>query len=159
MNKRIRRALFLLRQRISPQLLTFFLILIIGGITLFIRPIIGVADNGDYFRIMSSNDLYHLPVEEEDKILGYFNKDYGIYEYHNESETLLISTQSFFIKLALGINKIFYSNKIFDIRFLGGLLLFIHSIAGYLLVKVFTSYLKKRKIKISNFFIICCNIL
>ncbi|MBS5985136.1 hypothetical protein [Clostridium sp.] len=147
MNKRIRRALFLLRQRISPQLLTFFLILIIGGITLFIRPIIGVADNGDYFRIMSSNDLYHLPVEEEDKILGYFNKDYGIYEYHNESETLLISTQSFFIKLALGINKIFYSNKIFDIRFLGGLLLFIHSIAGYLLVKVFTSYLKKERLK------------
>ncbi|MFR3912201.1 MAG: hypothetical protein ACLTYB_13815 [Clostridium paraputrificum] len=100
MIKIIRRALFPLRQRISPQLLTFFLILIIGGITLFIRPIIGVADNGDYFRIMSSNNLYHLPIEE-DKILGYFNKDYGIYEYYNESETLLISTQSFFIKFAL----------------------------------------------------------
>ncbi|MFQ9248959.1 MAG: hypothetical protein ACLR3R_16965 [Clostridium paraputrificum] len=79
MNKRIKRALFALGQRISPQLLTFFLILIIGGITLFIRPIIGVADNGDYFRIMSSNDLYHLPIEEDEKILGYFNKDYGIY--------------------------------------------------------------------------------
>lgn len=48
MNKRIKRALFALGQRISPRLLTFFLILIIGGITLFIRPIIGVADNGDY---------------------------------------------------------------------------------------------------------------
>ncbi|MFR2299390.1 MAG: hypothetical protein ACLS6P_03960 [Clostridium paraputrificum] len=50
---------------------------------------------------MSKNDLYHLPIEEKDKILGYFNKDYGIYEYNNESETLLVSTQSFFIQLAL----------------------------------------------------------
>ena len=62
MNKRIKGALFALRQRISPQLLTFFLILIIGGVTLFIRPIIGVADNGDYFRIMSSNNLCHCAV-------------------------------------------------------------------------------------------------
>ena len=147
MNKKIITTSFRLLKKISPQLLTFILILIIGSFTLFIRPVIGVADNGDYFRIMSSNDLYHLPIEEEDKILGYFNKDYGIFEYYNESETLLISTQSFFIKLALGINKIFYSNKIFDIRFLGGLLLFVHSIGGYLLVKVLTSYLKKESLK------------
>ena len=72
MMKIIRRALFALRQRISLVIITFFLILIIGGITLFIRPIIGVADNGDYFRIMSSNDLYYLPIEEDDKILGIF---------------------------------------------------------------------------------------
>lgn len=92
--------------KINYSMLSVILFLLISIITLFIPPIIGMADNGDYYRIISQNDLYHLPKENEDIFFGYFNKSYGIYKYNNELETTLISTQSTFIKLAIFIDKL-----------------------------------------------------
>ena len=104
--------------KINYSMLSVILFLLISIITLFIPPIIGMADNGDYYRIISQNDLYHLPKENEDIFFGYFNKSYGIYKYNNELETTLISTQSTFIKLAIFIDKLITKDDVFDIRFL-----------------------------------------
>lgn len=128
---------------IKPEVLTVILIGIIGCLTLFVKPIIGMADNGDFYRIISQNDLYSLELDERDKLLGYFNKDYGIYKYSHEAPKVIISTQSIFIQVAKALDEIFIKNFIFDIRFLAGILLILHSFAGYLLVKVFVSYIKE----------------
>ncbi|GAB6169758.1 membrane protein [Clostridium carnis] len=131
-------------EKIKYPLYGTIILLLIGISTLFIKPIIGVADNGDYFRIISQNDLYHLPKDNDDIFLGYFNKEYGIYKYNNENEKTLISTQSFFIKVAVNIDKVITNDDIFDIRILAAIYLIIYCIGIYLLIRVFTDDIKTK---------------
>ena len=145
--EQIRKIFSSIKNRITPELATFVFIIVIGMYILLVKPIIGVADNGDFYRIISQNNLYHLSQNDEDIMFGYFNREYGIYKYANETTSTLFSTQSIFIKLAIYISKIFNNNNIFDIRFLSMILLLLHGIAAYLLVKVFTRDIKSQKFK------------
>ncbi|WP_411168562.1 hypothetical protein ACH36K_15810 [Clostridium sp. MB05] len=122
--------------RINYSILAVGLFLLISLVTLFLSPVIGMADNGDYYRIISQNDLYHLSKDNEDIFFGYFNKNYGIYKYNNEAEITLISTQSQFIKLALFIDKLVTKDYIFDIRILALIYVIIQATAIYLMTKV-----------------------
>lgn len=133
--------------KIRPEVMALILIMIIGIVILFIKPIIGVADNGDFYRIISQNGLYHLPDNDVDIMFGYFNREYGIYKFANETTATIFSTQSIFIKLAVGLSNLFNNNYIFDIRFQAIIFLILHAIAGYLLVKVFTKDIKMKKSK------------
>ena len=45
--------------KVNFPILAVIFVFFIGSITLFIKPIIGVADNGDFFRIISQNDLHY----------------------------------------------------------------------------------------------------
>ncbi|MHC1749260.1 MAG: hypothetical protein AB9856_13305 [Cellulosilyticaceae bacterium] len=78
-----------------------------------------MADNGDYYRIISGNGLYSLQKNYSDQYFGYFNKEYGIYEYFNENEDIIITSQSLFIKVASILDKAITKDNIFDLRFLG----------------------------------------
>lgn len=94
------------------------LVAIICGLILFVPPISGYADNGDFYRAMLSNGIYRLPSDGS-QYVGYVVKKFGILQYFNENNVAVFSSQSIFIKVALILNKIFYSSKYFDIRFLG----------------------------------------
>ena len=159
--KEFRKFYECIKRNITPEIIVFIAIMTIGTCVLFIKPIIGVADNGDFYRIISPNGLYHLSKNDEDIMFGYFNSKYGIYKYANETTSILFSTQSIFIKLAIYISKIFNSNNIVDIRFLSIILLILHAIAAYLLVKVFTKDIKSEKFKyliVGIYFFIFCDI-
>lgn len=132
--------------KIKPEIVTFIAIWVIGGIILFLRPIIGIADNGQYYKIMNKNDLYYLLPEEEK--VGFFNKEYGVYKYAREDKESYFSTENLVIKVAMNIKKIFSNDNRFDIRYLAFILLGGYSLAGYLLVKYFTSYINKYKYKL-----------
>ncbi|AIY82745.1 putative membrane protein [Clostridium baratii str. Sullivan] len=138
--------------KVNFPVLAVILVILIGSITLFIKPIIGVADNGDFFRIMSQSDLHYLnnnPADENERFLSYFQKDYGINQFYNDSQRLLISTQSILIRVAIFLSELVTRNdKVFDIRFLSAILLIIQAIAAYLLVKVFTSDVKRPTLKL-----------
>ncbi|WP_242835084.1 hypothetical protein [Clostridium sartagoforme] len=134
--------------KINYSMLSVILFLLISIITLFIPPIIGMADNGDYYRIISQNDLYHLPKENEDIFFGYFNKSYGIYKYNNELETTLISTQSTFIKLAIFIDKLITKDDVFDIRFLSIIYIIIQAVALYFISRVLLEDINNKNIKL-----------
>lgn len=55
----------------------------------------------------------------------------------------MVSTQSLLIKPAMFLDRLITGNdKVFDLRFLGGLLLVFQLIATYLIIKVFCSYLR-----------------
>lgn len=152
---------YYINKKVTPQSVVVIFILLIGGVILFINPIIGVADNGDFYRIISQNGVYNLNPNDSNMMFGYFAKDYGIYKYANEISAALISTQSIFIKLAVKISQIFNKNYILDIRFLSFIFLSIHTIAGYLLVKVFTKDLKYNKHKyfiVALYIFIFCDI-
>lgn len=84
---------------------------------LLLRPIIGVADNGDFARIMNSTALYYLSAEPTDRYFGFVNRLYGI-------RTMIpfgggyLSTELPLVLLAVFLCKTVLGTAFFDIRFL-----------------------------------------
>lgn len=146
-NLEVKKIVNYIKKKITPEIIALILIFIIGSVVLFLHPIIGIADNGDFYRIISQNGLYHLPKNDVDIMFGYFNRQYGVYRFANETTATLFSTQSIFIKLAVMLSSIFNKNYIFDIRFQSIIFLVLHSISAYLLVKAFTKDIKQQSVK------------
>ena len=83
---------------------------------LFIIPH-GVADNGDFYRVMYNMGLSHFDVSSKDNYFYYFNDKFRITNYFIENKVSFLSTQSLFIWLSVKINMIF-SRNVYDVRFL-----------------------------------------
>lgn len=135
-------------EKIDYSILSVVLFLLISIITLFVSPVVGMADNGDFYRVINSNDLYNLSSNEEENFFGYFNKNYGIFKYNNELEQTLVSTQSIFIKLSVFIDKLMTRDYIFDIRILALIYIIIQAFAIYFITKAITKDIKNNKYKL-----------
>ncbi|WP_206099007.1 hypothetical protein [Paenibacillus nanensis] len=118
---------------------------IITIVALFIPPFIGIADNGDYYRIAYGNGLYFNAPDYTEQYFGYFVKDYGIFQYFNENAGALASSQSLFIKLSIVLNKMVYSPAVFDIRIQGAVYVLLYVAAIYLLVESLTWSIPKKQ--------------
>ncbi|CDH90624.1 membrane protein [Clostridium botulinum B str. Eklund 17B (NRP)] len=125
-----------------------FLVLIIGSLTLFIHPIIGMADNGDFYRVINKSGAYHLNKNSNDIFLGYFIKDYGIYKYNNDYANILISTQSIFVKSAIFLDSFFTKDYVLDIRFMSIMFLIIEAIGVYFFIKALINKVDNSKYKL-----------
>ncbi|NFG40754.1 hypothetical protein FC789_06050 [Clostridium botulinum] len=134
--------------KINYPLLAFFLVLIIGSLTLFIHPIIGMADNGDFYRVINKSGAYHLNKNSNDIFLGYFIKDYGIYKYNNDYANILISTQSIFVKSAIFLDRLFTKDYVLDIRFMSVMFLIIEAIGIYFFIKALINKVDNSKYKL-----------
>ncbi len=134
--------------KINYPLLASFLVLIIGSLTLFIHPIIGMADNGDFYRVINKSGAYHLNKNSNDIFLGYFIKDYGIYKYNNDYANILISTQSIFVKLAIFLDRFFTKDYVLDIRFMSIMFLIIEAIGVYFFIKALINKVDNSKYKL-----------
>ncbi|GFP77815.1 glycan biosynthesis hexose transferase WsfD [Clostridium fungisolvens] len=124
------------------------LISLICTFTLFIKPVIGVADNGDFYRIISQSGLYHLSKNDNDIFFGYFNRYYGIYKYYNENGMMLLSTQAILIRIALFLNKILKDGYIFDIKYLAILYVITMDFAAYFIIKSLIMDIKLKRYKL-----------
>ena len=133
-----------LNKYLSPALLSVILCAIITGILLFIPPINGLADNGDFYRAMLSEGIYRLPLKHIQSI-NFIELKFGIMQYFNENHGAVFSSQSLVIKTALFLNKLFYSNKIFDIRFLALIYYVFYLGAIYLLTNSLVYPYKKKQ--------------
>lgn len=133
---------------LNYNILSVVLFLLISIATLFIPPVIGIADNGEVYKIISENDLYYLSNNEEDIYFGYFNNDYGIFKYNNEIEKTSISTQSILIRIAVNIDKFITKDFVFDIRILAFIYMLISSFGIYFLTKALTKDINNKKYKI-----------
>ncbi|NFT08220.1 hypothetical protein FDF26_14335 [Clostridium botulinum] len=134
--------------KINYPLLASFLVLIIGSLTLFIHPIIGMADNGDFYRVINKSGAYHLNKNSNDIFLGYFIKDYGIYKYNNDYANILISTQSIFVKSAIFLDSFFTKDYVLDIRFMSIMFLIIEAIGFYFFIKALIDKVDNSKYKL-----------
>lgn len=132
------------RLRVTPALAAASGVLLVTVIALFTAPYIGMADNGDFFRIIYSNGLYFNLPDYDSQYFGYFVKQYGIYQYYNENGSMLFSSQSLFIKLALAVNKLVFSKEVFDIRFQAAVYTLLYVAAVYLLIEAVTVKLSRR---------------
>ncbi|NFO74968.1 hypothetical protein FDC61_13770 [Clostridium botulinum] len=116
--------------------------------TLFIHPIIGMADNGDFYRVINKSGAYHLNKNSNDIFLGYFIKDYGIYKYNNDYANILISTQSIFVKSAIFLDRLFTKDYVLDIRFMSVMFLIIEAIGIYFFIKALINKVDNSKYKL-----------
>lgn len=66
------------KKYISPAMMAMILAAVISGFLLFIPPIQGLADNGDFYRAMNSNGVYRLPTHYSQS-LDYVITKFGIY--------------------------------------------------------------------------------
>ncbi|WP_042200227.1 membrane protein [Paenibacillus camerounensis] len=141
----LRQSIRLAGLRTSPAFLAAFGVLLITVIALFTAPYIGMADNGDYFRNIYSNGLYFSQPDYDSQYFGYFVKHFGIYQYFNENGATLDSSQSIFIKLAIGLNKLLFSSTVFDIRFQAAIYTLLYVLAVYLLVEAITCRMTRKQ--------------
>lgn len=126
----------------TPQFLATLVAGLIIGYLMFIPPINGYADNGDFARAIYFNGIY--PISSHYTYLKYLQPHYGIMQYYNEHQAMLFSSQGIFIKLAIFINQLFYSKKIFDIRFIG-MLYYIFYLGGIYFLTTALTYGTKKK--------------
>ncbi|GAB6991096.1 glycan biosynthesis hexose transferase WsfD [Paenibacillus pini] len=133
----IKNRMMFLSRYVSPAMLAASGILVITIIALFVPPYIGMADNGDYYRILYSNGGYFNTPDYLSHYFGYFIKEYGIFQYFNENKDMLFSSQSLFVKFSLWVNKLF-DQKVFDIRVQGAIFTALYTVAMYLLVESIT---------------------
>lgn len=127
---------------ITPQFLATLAASLIVGYLLFVPPINGYADNGDFARVIYVNGIY--PLTNHYTYLKYLHLHYGIMQYYNEHQAMLFSSQGMFIKLAIFLNQVFYSKKIFDIRFIGVVYYFLYLGGIYFLTTALTFKTKKK---------------
>lgn len=126
-------------QKIKCEILAAILVTVICSLTLFVKPIVGMSDNGDFNRIISQSDLYYLqPNNDDGRFLKYFTKDYGIYRYYNENPKVMVSTQLIITKTAVFISKFMNKNYIFDVRILAFLYVMVYICSAYFIVKSLT---------------------
>lgn len=132
-------TLFLKQKIASPAVLAAIAGAVILVCVLLIPPLIGMADNGDFFRIISGQGIYKLDRYEEDQFFNFFSSKYGIYQYYNEWGEVFFSSQNLYIRAGLFLNNIFARDKtIFDIRFMSVFLIIEMILGLYLLVDYIT---------------------
>lgn len=99
----------------------------------FAKPFIGVADNGDFLRVMETIGLnYGVPGESyEDRFFGYAHQYFA---YDHFFRGLYTSTQIILVAAARFIGYIFHPSS-FDIRVLGALFSVLLLAATYIIVR------------------------
>ncbi|WP_138754571.1 hypothetical protein [Paenibacillus sinopodophylli] len=100
---------------------------------LFTGVFIGVADNGDFLRMMGSAGLNYYDALEsyEDRFFGFAHVYFA---YDHFFRGFYPSTQFIIVAIARFIGKLF-NGSAFDIRILGGMYTLLLLTAGYLLIK------------------------
>jgi len=84
---------------------------------LLTRPVIGVADNGDFARIMGATGLSHISQDYNDRYFGYVNREY-------RADGLLFQNNGYFstliplVRFAVLADRILTGGDLFDIRLL-----------------------------------------
>jgi hypothetical protein len=108
---------------------------------LFLRPLIGVADNGDFLRIMHSSGLNYLnpAADYKDQFFGFFHSKFSI---QGTISVGYASSELLLVWAAVVINKIFFSLQVFDIRFLS----IIYSILLIIAMSLFVKLHKKKNL-------------
>lgn len=132
------RALNAFKKHVSPAALAVVLCILITGPYLFFSPIHGYADNGDFWRAIYPNGLYPFKQSRA----GYFSyvaPQYHIMQYFNANKMVVYSSQTIFIRIALFLNRLFFSKTVFDIRFLGGVYFVLFLGAIYMLTLALTT--------------------
>ncbi len=92
--------------------------------TLEIPPIVGLADNGDFYKMMSKFGLEHGAQTREDRYFGYFDTIYvpdpvGAAKYQEVWHGTLISSEIIFMATAVWLHRLLDLGAAFHLQLLG----------------------------------------
>lgn len=107
------------QQHVDPGTFAVLLTILLVFPMLFLAPIHGYADNGDFWRALYANGIYPFATATPGAHTNYVAPSYHLMQHFNDSRVELYTSQTVFIQLALMLNRLFYSREVFDIRFMG----------------------------------------
>lgn len=125
----------------SPALAATCLVTLLLGWFLLLAPhVVGMADNGDFMRVIRREGLYYVPAAPGDsEFFDYFHTRYAQKQYFNEERSGIFTSQTLPIRLSIALNNFFHPDRAFyDIRFYGGLHILVFALAVYLLTAYLT---------------------
>lgn len=80
-------------------------------------PIVGLADNGDFWRMMPWGGLHYLSDQYDQRYFSYINRIYILKPFTQTGD--YVSSEVLFVKIAVFLNQWFTEKGFFDIRTLG----------------------------------------
>ncbi|MEI7025109.1 glycan biosynthesis hexose transferase WsfD [Paenibacillus sp. y28] len=103
-------------------------------IQLFIPPLIGLADNGDFERVMRTSGLDYDPnaLTHRDRFFGYMSRWFALVPFGHGA---YVSTQLPIIWLARGMAVLFGSQALLDVRYVAGIYTALLLAACFLLLR------------------------
>jgi len=132
------KALIPVKFQVSAKAKTELIVICIIAAVLFrvlmVPPVTGVADNGDFDRIMNSVGLSHIPDDYDEKYFGYVNREYKI-TGGRLFDGGYISSEIPVVMLAVAVSGIVTGSEIFDIRFLSAIYSIVFIIGIYLILR------------------------
>src|ERR1700730_2597309 len=114
------------------EIVALLLFVAIIGYQLFVPPLIGLADNGDFQRVFYPAGLREMPGPYYDKYFHYFNSRYLITPDQTRAEYQ--SSSILFARVARRLNILFVDKHIFDIRMLASVYLVTYLFGIYLIL-------------------------
>ncbi|MGN7380898.1 Uncharacterised protein [Chlamydia abortus] len=118
----------------KPEWLVVVFTALILAYLLMVKPLVGMANNGDFERIMNSAGLAYMPVEQADKYFSYFFSKYAFVDDALTAVGGYLSSQALLVKLTAWVQQWFQADW-YDIRVLSGLYSLILMAALYRIVK------------------------
>ncbi len=118
---------------VRPEIVSVFACLFILIYVLMLRPVIGVADNGDFGRIMGSTGLNYMSSAFDDRYFGYVNREYNL-GIPIPFGGGYFSTEIFIVAVAVLLSQSVLPSGIFDIRYLSLVYILVFIAALFLIV-------------------------
>ena len=103
---------------------------------LLVKPIVGVADNGDFWRVMAPAGLHHMSQNFDDTYFQYVNRQYDITDVGLFQNWAYPSLDVLLVRAAVVLNKVFFSAKVFDIRFLAALYMSVYLVVLWSVIRL-----------------------
>ncbi len=118
---------------------------VIIGYQIFVPPVIGVANNGDFSKVIARFSL-GSPFEDEHK----FAHVHLTFDSHYHWNPGFFSSETLLFVIALGVNTLFSKKGDFDIRYMGALHAALLLAAFYLALPLFDTLDRRRRLIFST---------
>ena len=123
---------------LKPSILGVIALSVLLSIVLFFNPVIGMGDDGSTAGVISGSDLYNLDELSPKESMSFFQKDWGIMEYYNDSVNIQKTSQTLFINASKRLDIALTWDGNFDLRFYAGLISIWYLFAMYFLFETVT---------------------
>lgn len=133
-------VIYLLRPSVLGVIALSLLLLMV----LFFNPVIGMGDDGSTAGVIAGSNLYNTGELTPKESLSYFQKNWGIMQYYNDSDNVLMTTQTPFINAAKRLDIATTWDGTFDLRFYAGVIAIFYLFSMYFLFETVT-YGKRSK--------------
>jgi hypothetical protein len=100
------------------RFVALYVLVLCSAIQVVAHPIVGLANNGDFARMMIPSGLAFLSDNKTQTHLNYVNRTFAIVEPRLVEEPY-ISSQLVLIRAAMVVNQVLTNNTVFDLTYLG----------------------------------------